>query len=412
MGKREEPLDLFGEVKSLLLTDMDEKMSKLKAFKSGHKSRRVESLKNKTFQFSSKSCAPAELGSEHTKAPKNRDKQGAPPPPVCESVTSPILMETKNLDFTHKLLDVIIPPYLSAWRGDFKEKAPQLYKPFDSLHVFIDHSNFKVGARQWLDLFKTQRSTTGRRWINYKSFLELLIAGHPGARSLVQPEEGLMSKHGTPSKMHLFDPANRPQLAKGFLVGSYPLDNHELPRIAQRLGFEVRMLQKVQKPVPATASALAIAELNTATADNVYENDPHFAPMPLLSSSTFPSYARAAMANVPVFVTVEQGVDEILALKICDSVLDYANRPGLLVLVSGDGAPSEFNPNGFLKYIQHALMLGWAVELWTWKHSISSKYKQLFSDDVNFRIYLLDDVAESIFVTSEDTARGKKSRPE
>jgi hypothetical protein len=95
---------------------------------------------------------------------------------------------------------------------------------------------------------------------------------------------------------------------------------------------------------------------------------------------------------------VEQGVDEILHLKICESVLDNPGRPGTIVLATGDAAEAEYS-DGFLRTIERALEHGWKVELMSWRKSISALYKRRewrgrWED--RFRIVELDDYAEDL----------------
>jgi len=61
---------------------------------------------------------------------------------------------------------------------------------------------------------------------------------------------------------------------------------------------------------------------------------------------------------------LEQGVDELLHLKIANALLDH-EPPQTLVIVSGDGAVSDFN-TGFPLQASRALRRGWRVEVWSW----------------------------------------------
>uniref|UniRef100_UPI003BEF0253 NYN domain-containing protein n=1 Tax=Burkholderia arboris TaxID=488730 RepID=UPI003BEF0253 len=67
----------------------------------------------------------------------------------------------------------------------------------------------------------------------------------------------------------------------------------------------------------------------------------------------------------------EQGVDEILHLKIANALLDYAT-PQTLVLATGDGGESPFHTS-FVAQIDRALTRGWTVELWSWRKPLSSR---------------------------------------
>jgi hypothetical protein len=69
---------------------------------------------------------------------------------------------------------------------------------------------------------------------------------------------------------------------------------------------------------------------------------------------------------------VEQGVDEILHLKIANALLDHA-PPQTLVVASGDGSVSAYN-TGFPSQVQRALRQGWDVEVWSWMEQLTSAY--------------------------------------
>ena len=71
----------------------------------------------------------------------------------------------------------------------------------------------------------------------------------------------------------------------------------------------------------------------------------------------------------------EQGVDEVLHMKIANAVLDFG-APQTLVVATGDGKTSEFG-TGFLKQIERALKHGWNVELWSWEPCLNGKYEKL-----------------------------------
>lgn len=71
----------------------------------------------------------------------------------------------------------------------------------------------------------------------------------------------------------------------------------------------------------------------------------------------------------------EQGVDEVLHLKIANALLDFS-PPQTLILASGDGNESEFGTS-FIKQIERALKHGWKVIVWSWKDQLSGKFRQL-----------------------------------
>jgi hypothetical protein len=86
----------------------------------------------------------------------------------------------------------------------------------------------------------------------------------------------------------------------------------------------------------------------------------------------------------------EQGVDEVLHLKIANVLLDFA-PPQTLVVATGDGRISEFG-TGFSTQIERALRIGWDVELWSWGQSLNERrYRQIEANSGGkMTIHLLD----------------------
>jgi hypothetical protein len=71
---------------------------------------------------------------------------------------------------------------------------------------------------------------------------------------------------------------------------------------------------------------------------------------------------------------VEQGVDEVLHLKIANTLLDFDKAT--LVVVSGDGRLSEFSTS-FRDQVERALKRGWSAEVWSWRSQMSGRYNDL-----------------------------------
>ena len=101
---------------------------------------------------------------------------------------------------------------------------------------------------------------------------------------------------------------------------------------------------------------------------------------------------------------VEQGVDEILHLKMCQSIID-TEVPTTMVLATGDGNAAEFS-DGFLANVERALKNGWTVELVSWKQQMSAGYRNKkfrAKWGEKFKVIELDDYLESLI----DTAGGE-----
>ena len=94
---------------------------------------------------------------------------------------------------------------------------------------------------------------------------------------------------------------------------------------------------------------------------------------------------------------IEQGVDEILHLKILESIVD-TDIPGTIVLATGDAAQAEYS-EGFMAMAERALKKGWTVELVSWSKNISAMYTRKPWRDAwgeRFKIVTLDDYAEEL----------------
>jgi hypothetical protein len=88
----------------------------------------------------------------------------------------------------------------------------------------------------------------------------------------------------------------------------------------------------------------------------------------------------------------EQGVDELLHLKMHESLLSY--EPGVLVLASGDANAAQFSQGSFFKIALSALGRGWHVEVCSFSDGLSALWREpnvneLYVDA--FRIILLED---------------------
>ncbi|KAG0335049.1 hypothetical protein BG000_007831 [Podila horticola] len=71
----------------------------------------------------------------------------------------------------------------------------------------------------------------------------------------------------------------------------------------------------------------------------------------------------------------EQCVDELLHLKMLETILDH--EPAVMVLATGDGGDSEFGGEGFYGVIKRALGRGWQVEIVSWEDQLSGVYIEL-----------------------------------
>ncbi|CAG8609219.1 6604_t:CDS:2, partial [Cetraspora pellucida] len=189
----------------------------------------------------------------------------------------------------------------------------------DPIHVFIDNSNILFGflayCRQQSLINRTQNSQDvlekKKPMLEYDALFTILERGR--------------------------------NIARRVLVASSPL-YQPLDKAAQT-GYEVSVLKRVKR-------SIFDDDVNTQQLDhNVsgYQQPP------------------------PFEMEKEQCVDELLHLKILESLLDY-HAPATLVLASGDGKDAEYFQGGFHKCIIKALERGWKVEVISWQRQLSQNF--------------------------------------
>ena len=259
---------------------------------------------------------------------------------------------------------------------DFNEDRKHLIAPMNltthnndpkGIHVFVDASNVFIGFN---DQLKRARGISER---------------------VQTPAAGLSF-----DALALLIERRRP-VAKRVLVGSTP----HMPAFdkAKAVGYECNILEKVYKARELTERQIYFKDLDrfmnrkrtkVPPANNVaIVNRGSGSGSGSGSETNTPQYAPARM--------IEQGVDEILHLKILESVVD-TDVPGTIVLATGDAAQAEYS-EGFMAMAYRALKKGWTVELVSWSKNISAMYTkrewvQAWGD--RFKVVLLDDYAEEL----------------
>ncbi|KAI1315605.1 hypothetical protein EDD11_000615 [Mortierella claussenii] len=178
--------------------------------------------------------------------------------------------------------------------------------------------------------------------------------------------------------------------ARQVLVGSSPLFQ-ELDK-AMEHGYETIILRRVRKlvqgelgalPVPvkqpwyppsSSASTAATTTTLLASIDGGSTTQPVGASEGRKEDSVAAS-SSAATATMITSTKGEQGVDELLHLKMLETLLDH--EPAVMVLATGDGGDSEFGGGGFYAVIKRALDRGWQVEVVSWEDQLSGVYLDL-----------------------------------
>ncbi|RAL09617.1 NYN domain-containing protein [Aspergillus homomorphus CBS 101889] len=216
--------------------------------------------------------------------------------------------------------------------------------PSPPIHVFVDMSNIMVGYHDTMKLSRNipVKTRIRRLPLSFQNFSLILERGRP--------------------------------TAKRVLVGS---DRFAAIREGEQLGYETNILDRVHKVKHMTSRQLKFRKN--------------------LRAGNHDSGSGSETNEGPGVRWVEQGVDEILHLKILESLLD-TDEPATIVLATGDAAEAEFS-GGFMKMVERALRRGWTVELVSFTQVTSYAYRRKdfrakWGDQ--FRIIALDDYVEEL----------------
>jgi hypothetical protein len=190
------------------------------------------------------------------------------------------------------------------------------------IHVFIDISNITIGFHECLKVSRgiSIDSRIRRVPMNFHNFSLVIERGRPAAKRV--------------------------------LVGS---DKIAAIQQARNIGYETNILERVHK------------------AKEITPRQKRFRSGGTNSGNDYTSGSETPAVSAPE-KWVEQAVDEILHLKILESLID-AEKPATIVLATGDAAEAEYS-GGFMKMVERALQKGWMVELVSFRLNTSSAYKR------------------------------------
>ncbi|OJD24814.1 hypothetical protein ACJ73_03820 [Blastomyces percursus] len=286
--------------------------------------------------------------------------------PLCHK--SPSVKSSKRIEPllkcspTEKRLDLI--SMLSARFPKERENLVKLQTPSakphrpnfhpTGVHVFVDISNISVGFHDCIKVARAIPITVRvpRVPLSFHNFSLILERGR--------------------------------SISKRVLVGS---DRFPAIDEAEEIGYEINILERVQKPKDCTPRKKKFlggngnGRCNGATGNNGQGQ----------------SSGSETNAGPGLERWVEQGVDEILHLKILESLVD-SEAPSTIVLATGDAAEAEYS-DGFLKMVGRALQKGWAVELVSFSTTTSRAYKRKeFRSQwgSQFRVIKLDEYVEHL----------------
>jgi hypothetical protein len=256
---------------------------------------------------------------------------------------------------------------------DFYEDRRHLIAPMNltthnnnpkGIHVFVDASNIFIGFTEQLKL----------------------------ARG-IHPKQPVPAVDLSFDALALLIERRRP-VAKRVLVGSTP----HLPAFdkAKAVGYECNILEKVYKAKELTERMVYFRDLDHGK----LRSRARAPPANNVATLNGNGNGSGSETNAPQYAPprmIEQGVDEILHLKILESIVD-TDVSGTMVLATGDAAQAEYS-GGFMAMAERALKKGWNVELVSWSKNISAMYTKRAWTEAwgdRFRIVLLDDYAEEL----------------
>ena len=85
--------------------------------------------------------------------------------------------------------------------------------------------------------------------------------------------------------------------------------------------------------------------------------------------------------------------DRILQLRMLEDALDYNGEPGIVVLLTGDGA-GYLEGAGFHRTLERMHKRGWRVEILSWRHACNQRMRRWA--EANGVFIALDDFYEAI----------------
>ncbi|KAG1726631.1 uncharacterized protein EDB91DRAFT_1166050, partial [Suillus paluster] len=250
----------------------------------------------------------------------------------------------------------------SGGDSDFSDPRGPAPRPRDSLiHVFVDHSNILIG---FLTYARRHTSHSSRK------------------RRLSHAALALLLERGRP-------------ITRRCLVTSSPL--YQPMDAAEQLGYEVRVFARVpdsgsgQDRRPPSSNANA-ESWRKGHARGSSDSD---------KGTGLTASGSVNLRNARVRYR-EQGVDELLQLKLHQAIADAdVPRPGAtIVLATGDGNVGQFSDEGFLGPVRTALKKGWRVELYAWEEGLSRAWRREFGEGTpwkdRFRIIKMEDFGEDL----------------
>ncbi|KAF2640071.1 hypothetical protein P280DRAFT_549889 [Massarina eburnea CBS 473.64] len=237
----------------------------------------------------------------------------------------------------------------------------------EGIHVFVDASNILIGFR-----WAMKRYHVAPFEISFDSLALLMERRRPVAKRIFAGSHREASPEAYVTKLQEVSKAvgYENNVKEQVFIRREETERKKFFKDVERMGFH-KAVEKSQSRRAGTGSG---------------------------SDSETGSGAVSSPPTAPKWV--EQGVDEILHLKMCQSIID-TEVPTTMVLATGDGAQAEHS-DGFLAHVERALRKGWKVELVSWRQQTNGGYKNKkwrARWGEQFRIIELDDYLEGLIDT-------------
>lgn len=322
---------------------------------------------------------------KHSKSTPTLQVQTIPPDPQVLKLRC--LAHKLRLKFLedYDRITALLTQDFSGGDSDFSDPRGPAPRPRDTLiHVFIDHSNILIGLLMY---HKKHRSTPRRpKYLSHAALALLLERGRP--------------------------------ITRRCLVTSSPL--YQPMDTAEQLGYEVRIYARVPddgkgQDRRSSHGHTHTPDLSTFQNANWRKSDAGTSPTSKghargssVGSDSDPNGSHAMSSSSSLTRPLgslssrvryrEQGVDELLQLKLHQAIADVDVPPpnATIVLATGDGNVGQFNDDGFLGPVRTALKKGWKVELYAWEDGLSRAWKREFAEGPykdRFRIIKMEDFA-------------------
>ncbi|KAH9829830.1 uncharacterized protein C8Q71DRAFT_788669 [Rhodofomes roseus] len=285
----------------------------------------------------------------------------------------------------HDVLDPETAFSATGESGFVDTRGPEPGSQDTLIHVFIDHSNILIGFLSYLRRHLHHYARSRGRYLSHAALALILERGRPITRRV--------------------------------LVASSPL--YQPVDSAGLLGYEVRVYARVPDTGDGADRQRHALNHNQSEAQSPGRGRGRRAGASHARSHSHKSSiggggtstesetngngngnGNGAGASARVRYR-EQGVDELLQLKLHQAIADIDEVPtgATIVLATGDGNVGQFNEEGFLGCVRTALKKGWRVELYAWEGGLSNAWLREFGDGAyssRFEVHTLDRFAADL----------------